>query len=46
MRRDDDFDERPEGDPELSATPRSSSGVRPRQVIIGASVLVLARRGS
>lgn len=41
MRRDDGFDERPEGDPERSATPQPSSGVRPRQVIIGASVLVL-----
>jgi uncharacterized integral membrane protein len=41
MRKDEGFDERPEDDLERSATPRGQSGVRPRQVIIGAAALVL-----
>lgn len=41
MRRDDGFDERPGGDPERSAKPQTESGIRPRQVIIGAAVLIL-----
>ena len=41
MRKDDDFDERPRGELERSATPQPESGIRPKQVIIGAAVLIL-----
>jgi len=41
MRKEEGFDGRPEGDPERAATPQPASGVRPKQVIIGAAVLIL-----
>ena len=41
MRRDDSFDERPGGELERSAAPQPESGIRPKQVIIGAAVLIL-----
>jgi uncharacterized integral membrane protein len=41
MRKDEGFDGRPEGDPERAPTPQPASGVRPKQVIIGAAVLIL-----
>lgn len=41
MRKDEGFDGRPEGDPERAATPQPATGVRPKQVIIGAAVLIL-----
>lgn len=41
MRRDEGFDERPEDKLERSATPQGPSGVRLRQVIIGAAAVIL-----
>lgn len=41
MRRDEGFGERPEDNVERTTPPPGPSGVRPRQVIIGAAALIL-----